>query len=230
MKKILSLAPVAAFMMAGAPAFAQNSGPEAGDIQIKVMGSFVLPDGDLRSASGTLASSLPTGFDTKADDNFVPTLAAEYYFSPNFSVETICCVTQHDVNATAPSSLKGAEIVSNAKLIPATFTAKYHFNMGEFSPYVGAGPTYFLFFDDKPGSTSSTLGIDKVRVDDAFGLALQAGFDVPVSSKGVSLSVDAKRYFVKTDAHYFNSTGTEVLKSRHRLDPWVISAGVGFRF
>ena len=67
-------------------------------------------------------------------------------------------------------------------------------------------------------------------MNDHFGIALQAGVDVPLNDSGMSFSVDAKRYFLSTSAHWFNAGGTEVLATRHRINPWVISAGVGFRF
>jgi outer membrane protein len=58
---------------------------------------------------------------------------------------------------------------------------------------------------------------------------LQAGFDLPINDKGLGLSVDAKRYFVNTTASWF-AGDTEVLRTRHRIDPWVISAGLAYRF
>jgi outer membrane protein len=227
-KKLALSALALAAAFGAAPAFAQ----EAGDVQVKVLGSFVLPDGELRSASGPIASALPAGVDTKADDNFVPTLAVEYFVAPNVSLETICCVTQHDVSATAPAALAGAELVSNAQIIPATLTVKYHFNPGgSIRPYVGAGPTYFFFFNDKPGAGArAALGADHVQVDDAFGVALQAGVDIPISGDRTSVTLDAKRYFLRTDAHFYDASGAELLQTRHRLDPWVLSAGVAFRF
>jgi outer membrane protein len=45
----------------------------------------------------------------------------------------------------------------------------------------------------------------------------------------MGISFDAKRYWVKTAANYFVS-GVKVLETRHKVDPWVISGGVYFRF
>lgn len=228
MKTMLALPALAAAMLAGAaPAAAQ----EAGTLQVKVLGTAVLADGALREASGPLATALPAGVDTKADDNFVPTLAVEYFVAKNLSLETICCITQHDVSATAPTALAGAELVSDAKIIPATLTLKYHFDTGAgFRPYIGAGPSYFFFVSDKVGAGArSALGAQGVKVDDAFGAALQAGVDVPVNDR-LSLSFDAKRYFLRTDAHFYDGNGAELLQTHHRLDPWLLSAGLAYRF
>jgi len=215
---------VAALALAASPASAQ----EAGDIQLKLFATAVLPDGKITEVVNN-GLGLPAGTQTAADDNYVPTIAAEYFVSPNFSLETICCVTQHDVDGRG--ALAGAGLVSNANIIPATLTAKYHFGeAGGIRPYVGAGPTYFIFIDEKPGATARTLGATSQRLNDHFGVALQAGVDIPVNDNGMSLSLDAKRYFLRTTARWFNAAGTEVLETRHRLDPWVLSAGIAFRF
>lgn len=215
---------VAALALAASPASAQ----EAGDIQLKLFATAVLPDGKITEVVNN-GLGLPAGTQTAADDNYVPTIAAEYFVSPNFSLETICCVTQHDVDGRG--ALAGAGLVSNANIIPATLTAKYHFGeAGGIRPYVGAGPTYFIFIDEKPGPTARTLGATSQRLNDHFGVALQAGVDIPVNDSGMSLSLDAKRYFLRTTARWFNAAGTEVLETRHRLDPWVLSAGIAFRF
>jgi outer membrane protein len=199
-----------------------------GKLQIKVLGTAVLPDGKIEKVRKDLVG-LPAGTQTKANDNVVPTVAIEYFFTPNVSVETICCVTQHDVDATSGLPA-GAELVADAQIIPATFTLKYHLMPeGAIRPYVGAGPTYFLFIKDKPGAAARTLGANGFKLDDAFGVALQAGVDVPVNDSGMVVSLDAKKYFVSTDAHWYVN-GAEVINTKHKLDPWVLSAGVGFRF
>ena len=161
----------------------------------------------------------------------MPTLAVEYFVSSNLSVETICCVTAHHVSATGPAALSGANLVDNIHIVPATFTLKYHLgSAGGIRPYIGAGPTYFIFLHDEAGAgAASALGAAGNHVDDTFGLALQAGLDVPVGDT-MLLSVDAKRYFVSPEVHWSNAAGTEVLHTRHNLDPWVLSVGAGFRF
>lgn len=224
MKNIAKLAAAAAAFVVGGTA---SAGSGDGKIQVKAMATLVAPDGKITSVELD-SIGLPAGTQTKADDNFVPTIAAEYFFTPNISLETICCITQHDVTGTGP--LDGAGLVSNANIIPATLTAKYHLVTGSgFKPYVGAGPTYFIFIDEKPGATTQALGATRQKMNDKVGFALQAGFDLPLNEQGLGLSVDAKRYFVNTTARWFAGP-TEVLRTRHRIDPWVISAGLAYRF
>ena len=229
MRNTIALAATAAAAIAFShPAMADEN---ASSWQVKVLGTAVLPDGELdkvKFAAPSVAAALPANVETKADDNFVPTVAIEYFFTPNVSIETICCVTQHDVDGKG--ALAEARLVSNAKIIPATFTAKYHFNAGGIKPYVGAGPTYFIFFDEKAGATAQALGATKAKVDNAFGFALQAGIDIPVNDSGLGISLDAKRYFLSVDAKWHDANRAKVLETKHNLDPWVLSAGLAFRF
>ncbi len=224
MKNMMTLAATAAALAMGGTA---TAGSTEGKFQIKALGTLVAPDGKISSIELDNIG-LPAGTQTEADDNFVPTIAAEYFLTPNFSLETICCVTQHDVTGTGP--LAGAGLVSDANIIPATLTAKYHFGDGSgFKPYVGAGPTYFIFIDEKAGATARALGATRQKMNDKVGFALQSGFDLPVNDEGLGLTVDAKRYFVTTTARWFAGQ-TEVLRTRHKIDPWVVSAGLAYRF
>jgi len=200
---------------------------KSGDVQVKILATLVAPDGKLKDVKLD-AIGLPAGVQTKADDNVIPTIAIEYFVADHISIETIAGVTQHDV--VGRGTLAGAGLVSDAKIIPATLTLKYHFGKdGGIQPYVGAGPSYFIFIDEKPGAGAVALGATRQKMNDTLGLALQAGVDIPVNDKGLSVTLDAKRYFLRPTARWFAGE-TEVLRTRHKLDPWVISAGVGYRF
>jgi len=223
MKRIpLSLAALSALALLPGQAAAKT-----GDVRVKLLATLVAPDGKIRDVKTDLIG-LPTGSQAKADDNVTPTIAIEYFVADHVSLETIAGVTQHDVDGRG--ALAGAELVSNAKIVPATLTVKYHFGEdGGVQPYIGAGPSYFIFIDEKPGAATRALGATRQKMGDKFGAAVQAGIDIPVNDRGLSLSFDAKRYILRPTAHWYAGT-TEVLTTKHRLDPWVISAGVGFRF
>ena len=222
----------AALALAATPAFAQDGEDDlAGEIQVKVLGTAVLPDGKITDINVNLPG-LPASLQTKASDNFVPTLAVEWFVTDHVSIETIAGVTQHDVDTTAGLPA-GAELVSDALLLPATVTAKVHFDLGPklggVKPYVGGGVAYFMWLSDKPGAATLPLGVTDTDLSDEFGLALQAGFDVPLGDKGFGLSFDAKRYFIDTTARWYVGN-TLAIETEHKLDPWVLSAGVTYRF
>ena len=222
MKWLMGSAAIALSMVAS-PVMAQADDAR---LQVKVLGTGVLPDGKIKRLDTDIVG-LPAGTQTAASDNYVPTIAVEYFFAENFSLETICCLTQHDVDAT--SGLPGAELVSNGKLIPATITAKYHFDAGGIKPYVGAGATYFLWLDADPGAATLPLGVTNTTLSDELGFVLQAGADIPIGKDGFALSLDAKRYFVDTTARWF-AGNTLAIETKHELDPWVLSAGVAYGF
>ena len=220
--KTLSIAALAVAL-----AIPGQAAAKAGDVQIKLVATYVAPDGKIKDVKLDLIG-LPAGTQTKADDNVVPTIAIEYFVADNISLETIAGVTQHDV--VGRGGLAGAGLVSNANIVPATLTVKYHFGKeGGIQPYVGGGPSYFIFIDEKPGATAKALGATRQKMGDSLGFALQAGIDIPVNQNGLAVTVDAKRYFMRSTARWFAGT-TEVLRTRHQLDPWVISAGVAYRF
>lgn len=221
-KSFVQFAVLAALLAVPGQAMAQS-----GEVHFKILGTLVAPDGKIRDVKLDRIG-LPAGSQTKANDNFVPTVAIEYFLADSISVETIAGVTQHDVDGRG--ALAGAGLVSNAKIVPATVTLKYHFGKaGGIRPYVGVGPSYFIFINEKPGATTRTLGATSQKINDTVGAALQAGVDVPINDKGMFVSVDAKRYFMRPLASW-RANGVEVLRTRHELDPWVISAGLGFRF
>ena len=222
MNKLLAAGTALAAILA-MPAQAQDA---QGKLQVKVLGTYVAPDGKITDINTDIVG-LPGNTQTEANENFVPTLAIEYFATPNFSIETICCVTQHDVDGV--SGLAGAELVSNAKLIPATFTAKYHFDFEGVKPYVGAGATYFWWIDVDPGEDTIPLDVTRTTLSDEFGLVLQAGADIAIGDSGLGFTIDAKRYFVDTTARWYAGE-TLAIETEHKLDPWVISAGVAYRF
>lgn len=202
-------AAVAAFAMAATPAHAYTM---LDHVQLKLYGTEVAPDDKIESISPAIA-----GANTDVDSNFVPTVAIDYYLTPHVSIETICCVTQHDVDGSG--ALAGAHLARNVGIVPATVTAIYHFNPGGIDPYVGAGGSYFFFYNADPGD------LGRVDLDNSAGWALQAGVDIPLKSKW-ALSVDVKKIFLTTTAH-FRDAGVQ---ADVQLDPWVVSTGLSFRF
>lgn len=223
MRKLTLLAALAAATTLATPAYAGN--PE-GKIQVKLLATGVLPDGKITDVKKDLIG-LPAGSQTAANNNVVPTVAIEYYATPNVSIETICCLTQHHVNGAG--ALAGTNIVNHVMILPATVTVKYHLDAGPIRPYVGVGPTLFLILGEKPGSTTRTLGGTSLKMSNELGVVLQGGVDIPVNDSGMGISLDAKKYFVDTTLHV-KAGATEVLTTKHKLDPWVLSGGVYFRF
>jgi outer membrane protein len=211
------------------PALADDA-PQ-GKWQVKLLATAVIPDGKISevksidpSLAGLAAFSAPQTF---ASNNVTPTIAVEYFFTKNISVETIAGITAHHVNGSG--SLDGTNLVNHILIVPATLTVKYHLPLGAFKPYVGVGPSLYIVNGERPGDTATALGVTKVSLSSNLGVAAQAGIDIPIGKTGYGLSLDAKKYWVSTTANFYAGSA-DVLSTKHKLDPWVLSAGVSYRF
>jgi len=224
MKRFALTTAAAAIAALGFAGSAQAGSPD-GKLQVKLLATAVLPDGKVDAGSPNFGL---TGLNTKANDNVVPTVAIEYFFTPNISAETICCFTGHHVSVTSPAGTVYEHAIDHVLVLPATLTLKFHLPVGGIKPYVGAGVTEFFFLGEHRGSDLPGA-VTSAKLDNAFGGVVQAGVDIPINNKGMSISLDAKRYFVRPRSHFFAGT-TEVISAQHKLDPWVISGGVAYRF
>ena len=120
-----------------------------------------------KSDNGLLA-----GAPTTINENTRPTLTFEYFIQDNLGIELLAATP---FKHTATIAGVGT---ATTKHLPPTLSLVYHFDNGStVTPFVGAGLNYTAFFSEK-----SALG--PVRMDDSFGLAVKAGFDVKLSEKG----------------------------------------------
>jgi outer membrane protein len=232
MRKLTSVTTVTA--LAAALTFtsaAYADGNPDGKFQFKLLATSVMPGGSVSSVPNDGAQLVSHGLvtQTEANNNVTPTIAIEYFVRPSISLETIAGVSAHHITASA-GALAGTVLVDHALVVPATLTLKYHFLglPGGIKPYVGVGPTLFLWIADRPSAGMQGLGVTRTKLSSNVGGALQAGIDLPVGH-GYGLSLDAKKYFVKTDAHFYTSTA-DIEDVKLNLNPWVVSAGVSYRF
>jgi len=218
----------AATTLAGA---AHAEGKADGKIQFKVLATAVLPDGGVKQVKTDILGLVPGAVgNTVASDNVTPTVAIEYFFTPNISVETIAGATAHHVSASA-GALKGTELISKIHIIPATLTAKYHVPLGHgIKPYIGAGPTLFLVVADEPSAAlkAALPAVTRTKLTSELGVAVQGGVDIALGH-GYGLALDAKKYWVATDATVYAGS-TRALVTRNKLNPWVLSVGLSYRF
>ena len=69
-----------------------------------------------------------------------------------------------------------------------------------------------------------SAGNPKIKLDHAWGFALQAGVDVELG-KGWYLNADVKKVWLDTNADWGNGVTAKV-----NVDPLIVSAGLGYRF
>lgn len=160
------------------------------------------------------------GGDTELTNSYVPELDLSWFFTPNIAVELIAAVSPHDVKAVGTSL--GTVDLGSVWLLPPTVLLQYHHPLPHgFKPYVGAGVNYTVFFDeDAPGGT-----VTSIDYDNSFGWALQFGVDYMLNEHWL-LNVDVKKLFLNTDVSLNNGAITADVD----INPWIVGAGIGYRF
>ncbi len=158
-----------------------------------------------------------TGLNLSVNDKTFPEVDIAYFLTPNVAVELVLTVPQkHDIRA-------GGNKIGTLKHLPPTLLAQWHFPMGGFRPYVGAGLNLTLFSDVKfdPGVQAALSPSIKNR---STGAAFQLGVDVPMGG-GWLFNADLKKVQIKTDVLSFGAkAGT------FKVDPTLLSVGFGKRF
>lgn len=205
--------------LAAAPAFSPW--------MVRVRGLVVLP-----SASGAVTNPA-LGPNLAITSSVVPELDITYFFTRNIAVELILGVTPHAVSPRAglAAALGTTAKIADAWLLPPTLMLQYHFtDFGAFKPYLGVGLNYTFFFSTRPQGALVALGYDRFSIASSGGLALQAGFDYMID-RHWGLNVDVKKIFLRSNFRYSDSTGINpAITGRATIDPWLISAGVTYRF
>jgi len=169
------------------------------------------------------------GSDLKTSDTVVPELDISYFFTPNIAAELILGVTRHHVTGTGAPATAGLD-VGKAWLLPPTLTLQYHFtNFGAFKPYVGGGVNYTWFFDQSAGNVPNAAGvvINSSHLHDSFGGVLQVGFDYMID-RHWGVNFDVKKLFLRPSWDGVSNVGP--LTGKVNLDPWLIGAGLTYKF
>ncbi|MDR1423217.1 MAG: outer membrane beta-barrel protein [Azoarcus sp.] len=113
---------------------------------------------------------------------------------------------------------------------PVTVSAQYFFldPKSKLQPYVGLGLNY-TFFDAKLAGWAKSRY--DVKIDNAFGLAMQVGADFGLSDH-LFLNASVSRLEINPyiKSSYSNGTSRESRKGNQDFDPWVYFVGVGYKF
>lgn len=147
-----------------------------------------------------------------AANKTIPEVDLSYFFTSHIAAELIL---------TYPQKVTIDPNVGSVKALPPILTVQYHFlpDSQSFRPYVGAGINYTRF------SSYSLAGGALTGSKDSTGLALQAGFDIPLTDT-MTFNVDVKKAYIKTDI----STAAGAPVGTLKLDPVLIGVGLGWKF
>lgn len=104
-------------------------------------------------------------------------------------------------------------------MVPLTLTGQYHIApFGAIRPYIGGG---------YHGAYMMTKS--KFKVKNGIGPVIQAGVDF-YAKDDTFITVDLKQYFLKNKVNYSSSLVNTPVSSDVRINPLVLSIGIGFRF
>lgn len=200
-KRTLLVAATAAVVVFGSAANAH----EKGDWLLRVGVGNVDP----KSSNGLVAS---------VDSGTALVFNGTYFFTPNIGFEILAATPfSHDIKLASDGTKVG-----ETKHLPPTFSLQYHFDTaGAFTPYVGAGLNYTLFFDE---DTTGPLAGTSLKLDDSVGLAAQLGADFELTEK-MSVNFDVRWIDINTDAELDGAPLEEV-----EIDPLVYSLTAVWKF
>lgn len=188
---------------------------EAGDFLVRVRGIVVMPD-----ESGSLR---PLGGDLQVSTTYAPEADFSYFITKNISLELIAAITEHSLSAS--KTALGNIDLGKTKVLPPTLLLQYHFFADEMiSPYLGVGFNYTFFFDETAGPVA-----DSVQIDDAYGPAFQAGFDIQFPNSNFVFNADAKYILISPDVKA-RAGSTRIDSRNFDLNPWVFGFGFGYKF
>ena len=197
---------LAAGSIMAAPALAH----EAGDILLKVGVTHVEP----QSNNGTLAGgTVKLGIDGSTR----PSFSLTYMATRNIGIELLGAAPfKHHISAD------GLGDIGSTQHLPPTLSLQWHFLPdADFQPYIGVGVNYTTFFDTK---TQGALKGSDLSLDDSWGIAGQIGVDYKLND----------RWFLNADVRYIGISSKVHLNGADigtaKINPWVATVGVGYRF
>lgn len=200
-----------------APAAAQTAAADGG----KQAGSILVRGRMLLVAPLNSSSSISViGGDVKTTVSFTPEVDFSYFLTDNIALELIAATSQHRISGH--NTAIGNPKVATTWVLPPALMAQYHFMpKSTFSPYVGAGINYTIFYNTRAGGGA----VNSVKLDNNFGAVLQVGVDIDLGNRWF-LNADVKQIFLDTKAKI--NGGAIVAKTS--LNPTVVGLGFGYRF
>ena len=169
------------------------------------------------SPTGESVTVPVVGGKLEADDSTNLAVNFTYMLSDNLGVELLGALPfSHDLTHDSLGK------VGETKQLPPTLILLYNFApKSGVRPYAGIGLNYTTFFSEK---TTGALAGTSLKLDDSFGLAVEAGVDVDIN-KDWFFNASLWRMDIDTEAD-----SSLLGKFDVAIDPWALFVGVGKRF
>jgi outer membrane protein len=208
-------------------------------VHVGALGAFYSPP-DAQSTGGGFLKNIPTPLGTATLNNvaippsYTVGLEAGYFITPNWALAISAGVPPlMHIKATvfnfAPAL--GTDLVGSVRFGPLMGLLQYHFNQwgawqwGALQPYLGAGAAYVVMF-----ANTSDGFLSNFSVDPTFCAVAQAGFDLMLTQNW-GVFVDAKKLIYLNPNFQGNLLNTNIhIKTLGKIDPWIASAGITFKY
>lgn len=244
-KNVLLAVTGCALALTGSAALAQTSfldslftGPPSTPWTVRGGVTHIWPRSRATDATGPFLPGPPSGVSLKVEDKYTAFFSLAYAVTPNVEVElAMGYPPTHAVTAKlAPflpanvQPLNGQTVAKVRQLAPTLF-ANYAFGAANatWRPYVGLGVNYTNFDkrDTEPAGVLLNGGPTRLKLDDSWGLAAQAGVDFRVNERwSIHTSIATAR--VKT--HLVATTAGQAREIDIRFHPVVLTVSAGYRF
>ncbi|ROH84573.1 OmpW family protein [Pseudomethylobacillus aquaticus] len=174
--------------------------------QVRAGASLIVPKSDNGSIIGHAA-------DITIDNRTGPTVNLAYFITPNWAIDLLGGLAfKHQINVNGSRA-------GETKHLPPILSLQYHFRPeATLRPFVGVGLNYTAFVDEKLDSG------DKLKLDDSWGPALQAGLDYAIDNHW-TIGADVRYARINTKVRINGNDVGDV-----DVNPTVYSINVGYRF
>ncbi len=214
---------------------------EQGDWVLRVGATTVEPD----TRSDDI--NLPGGLVAKADvDNDTQLgIIPVYMLTDVLAIEVLAATPfERNIDAHGQGAISGTTLdAGSTDLLPPTASVQWYPRGGQpgWQPYVGAGLNYTTFFDTNTDEqlvsllgdlTGGAVNDANLDLDDSWGLALQAGVDIPIDERW---AFNAGIWYIDIDTTaeidaQADGVTVATVKFDLQLDPWVYNVGIAYKF
>ena len=192
---------------------------------------------DIDSSSGTVdtAGGPVPGTGVEAGDSSGPVGSIGYMLTDNWGLELLLALPfEHDIkpNDELSTVLGDSGDIAKVSQLPPVFSINYYFTpKNTLRPYIGAGINYTYFSDEETKGALADAGYSEIELEDSWGLALQAGFDMDIDTSWF-FNANIRWIDIETEAKIKGETGAfgPLKTSDIELDPRVFMLQIGTRF
>ena len=221
--KLLTAATLLAISMGTQLSFAH----EQGSIILRAGPALVDPDD---ANNPVKVGGAATDFTVEVDDDTQLGITGTYMLTDNIGIGLLASTPfKHTVSLNDAAALDGK--IVETKHLPPTLTLQYYFNSptAAFQPYAGIGVNYTYFFDEeaKFSALQEAANTRNVKIDDSFGLALEAGFDYMIDSNWM---FNATVWYIDLDTDASIASDLGEITADVSIDPFVYMLGLGYKF